>query len=607
MLILASILLINLNAYSRTISGLVTSDEDGSSLPGVNVMVKDTKLGTVTNINGYYNLDDVPDGRVVLVFASVGFTTAEIELKANQKQLNVKLQADVRQLNEVIVTGQGRFHKPRSNRKSIASSITNYSGYTESNIFHNTEEYAGIQENIFHLSTANPLSTFSIDVDAASYANVRRMIQYGQKPPEDAVRIEEMINYFNYDYPAPAEEHPFSLFTEVSDCPWNKDHRLVHIGMQGKNMHKSQLPPSNLVFLIDVSGSMGSVNKLPLLKSAYKMMVDQLTEKDRVAIVVYAGAAGCVLPSTPGNEKRTIKRAIDRLQSGGSTAGNAGIQLAYQIANQNYIENGNNRVILATDGDFNVGVSSTGALERIISKKRASGIFLSVLGFGQGNLKDSRMETLADKGNGNYFYIDNMTEARKVLVNQLAGTLYAIAKDVKIQVEFNPAMVKGYRLIGYENRKLNDEDFNDDEKDAGELGLGHTVTALYEIIPYEIKRSPYLKKIDELKYQKSNLKVDSEELLTLKLRYKDPGGSKSKLIETVVLDNGNELIKSSDNFKFSAAVAAFGMLLRDSEFIMDFTYSDVALLAADATGIDREGYRKEFIRMVESMELMASK
>ena len=600
LLILFAILLISMNSYSRTVTGLVTSADDGQALPGVNVQVKGKYIATVTDVNGFYSLE-IPEVKVVMVFTFVGYATEKIELKPDQTKLNVQLQTDVQQLNEMVVIGYG------GRRKSRKSNVANSICYAEPNLGYNTEEYANIEENIFHQANVKPLSTFSIDVDAASYSNVRRMIQYGQKPPEDAVRIEEMINYFNYEYPGPEEDMPFSLNTEVSECPWNKEHRLVHLGIQGKNLSTDQLPPSNLVFLIDVSGSMGSPDKLPLLKAAYKLMVDQLSEKDRIAIVVYAGAAGCVLPSNPGNEQRIIKKAIDRLQSGGSTAGNAGIQLAYQIARENFIEDGNNRVILATDGDFNVGVSSTGALERIIAEKRKSGVFLSVLGFGQGNLKDSRMETLADKGNGNYFYIDNMTEARKVLVNQLAGTLYAIAKDVKIQVEFNPAQVKGYRLIGYENRKLNDEDFHDDEKDAGELGVGHTVTALYEIIPVDIKRSPYLKNVDELKYQKLTMNDESQELLTFKLRYKDPDGTQSKLIETVVDDQGKNLLASSDNFKFSAAVAAFGMLLRNSEFIENFTFTDVALLAKEARGMDHEGYRREFIQMVESMALMASK
>ncbi|MBT3386235.1 MAG: VWA domain-containing protein [Prolixibacteraceae bacterium] len=463
----------------------------------------------------------------------------------------------------------------------------------------NTENYATIHENGFRNVLANPLSTFSIDVDNASYSNVRRYINQGELPLVDAVRIEEMINYFNYDYPEPTGEHPFSVSTELAECPWNSNHYLMHVGLKGKSIDKSELPPSNLVFLLDVSGSMGAPNKLPLLKRAYKMLVNELRPNDRVAIVVYAGAAGKVLDSTPGNEKKTIIKALENLSASGSTAGGEGLKLAYKIARENFIKNGNNRIILATDGDFNVGVSSTSEMERLVEKERESGIFMTVLGFGMGNIKDDKMETIADKGNGNYAYIDNIQEARKVFITEFGGTLFTIAKDVKFQLEFNPENVKAYRLVGYENRLLNAEDFNDDTKDAGEMGAGHTVTALYEIIPTGSgENAP---SVDPLKYQNSEPvsgKV-SKELLTVKLRYKAPDGNKSKLLEQVV--KNNLAAKTSDNFRFSASVASFGMLLRGSEFMGKSTIKSILDLAKDAKGIDEEGYRSEFIQLVKTV------
>ena len=365
---------------------------------------------------------------------------------------------------------------------------------------YNTEDYDGIVENRFLTVTENALSTFSIDVDAASYSNVRRFLQSGQLPPAGAVRTEEMINYFHYDYPQPKNEDPFSINTEMAACPWNPAHRLVLIGLQGKKIPVENLPASNIVFLIDVSGSMMDENKLPLVKASMKMLVDQLREQDKVSLVVYAGNAGLVLPATSGANKNAIKDAIDKLEAGGSTAGGQGIQLAYKTAKENFLKGGNNRVILCTDGDFNVGASSDDDLVRMIEEERKSGVFLTVLGYGMGNYKDNKMEKLADKGNGNHAYIDGLSEAKKVLVNEFGGTLFTIAKDVKLQVEFNPAKVQAYRLIGYENRMLNKEDFNNDKKDAGELGSGHTVTALYEVIPVGVKNE-FLEKVDKLKYQ----------------------------------------------------------------------------------------------------------
>jgi Ca-activated chloride channel homolog len=469
----------------------------------------------------------------------------------------------------------------------------------------NTEQYNHISENGFKKVTDDPLSTFSIDVDAASYSNVRRFLNSNTLPPADAVRIEEMINYFSYDYPQPTGEHPFSITTETGSCPWNPEHRLVHIGLQGKKIANESLPASNLVFLLDVSGSMNSPDKLPLLKSALKLLVGQLREDDRVAITVYAGSAGLVLPSTPGNETQTIISALDRLQAGGSTAGGAGIQLAYATAADHFINNGNNRVILATDGDFNVGQSSDGELVRMIEEKRKAGIFLTVLGFGTGNYKDSKMEQLADKGNGNYAYIDNLLEAKKVLVTEMGGTLLTIATDVKIQVEFNPQQVAAYRLVGYENRVLANQDFNDDTKDAGELGSGHTVTALYEIVPANVKNG--LPSVDPLKYQVQQPKNDrllNGELLTVKFRYKKPAEDTSRLIQKIVEASASG--KISNNFRFSAAVAGFGMLLRGSQYRGDLTYNQVISLARSSKGSDRNGYRSECVSLMEKAQLLSA-
>jgi Ca-activated chloride channel family protein len=471
--------------------------------------------------------------------------------------------------------------------------------------FPSTEEYSRIYENIFLPALQNPLSTFSIDVDTASYANVRRFINDDQFPYKDAVRIEEMLNYFSYDYPLPADKSPFSIYTEISACPWNPAHRLIHIGLQGKKLASRQLPPSNLVFLLDVSGSMTPPNKLPLLQQAFKLLTGELGESDRVSIVVYAGAAGLVLPSTPAGQKEKIREAIERLRAGGSTAGGAGIKLAYKVAEENFLPEGNNRIILATDGDFNVGISSTSELVRLVEDYRQEGIFLTVLGFGMGNTKDGRMEQLADKGNGNYYYIDNLMEAKKVFINDMRGTLFTIAKDVKLQLEFNPARVKAYRLIGYENRLLNKEDFADDTKDAGELGTGHSVTALYEIIPYGSREE--IPGADELTYQETKINPEafkSKEILTVKLRYKEPDGAKSRLIVHPLKDSDIALARASDNFKFSAAVAAFGMLLRDSEFKGDTSYEGVLALARESKGQDFFGYRAEFIQLVEKCALL---
>ncbi|MCH7505110.1 VWA domain-containing protein [PVC group bacterium] len=462
----------------------------------------------------------------------------------------------------------------------------------------NTEAYNRIYENEFKSVVDEALSTFSIDVDTASYSNVRRFLTQGQFPIADSVRIEELINYFSYQYPQPEGDKPFSVSIDGAVCPWNTDHQLVRIGLQGKTLLAEEIPLSNLVFLLDVSGSMNSPNKLPLLKSALKMLVNQLSANEKVAIVVYAGAAGVVLESTPGDDKQKIIAALDQLQAGGSTAGGEGIKLAYKIAKNNLIVGGNNRVILATDGDFNIGASSDAEMERLIEEKRKDGIFLTVLGFGMGNYKDSKMEIIADKGNGNYFYIDTEREAKKVLVEELGSTLFTIAKDVKIQVEFNPAKVKAFRLLGYENRILAHQDFNDDTKDAGEIGAGHTVTVLYEIVPADSQEQ--FQDVDDLKYQKQQI-VESDDIMTVKLRYKNPDEDTSQLIEQVITekDIAKEL---SGDFQFAASVAEFGMILRGSEFKADATYTHVIQLAEQSKGEDKFGYRAEFIELVKKAQ-----
>ncbi len=464
----------------------------------------------------------------------------------------------------------------------------------------NTEGYDKIVENPFVSPLINPLSTFSVDVDKASYANVRRYLNSNQLPPQDAVRIEEFVNYFDYTYPQPTDEHPFSVSLELGQCFWNTKHQLLMIGIKGKEMKSENIPPSNLVFLIDVSGSMEAPNKLPLLKSAFKILMEKLRPIDKVAIVVYAGAAGVVLPSTSCSEKEKIIAAFENLKAGGSTAGGEGIILAYKIAKESFIKDGNNRVVLATDGDFNVGASSDAEMERLIEEKRKEGVFISVLGFGMGNYKDSKMEKIADAGNGNYAYIDNILEAKKVLGKEMWGTLFTIAKDVKLQIEFNPAKVKGYRLIGYENRMLKAEDFNDDKKDAGDIGAGHTVTAFYEIIPASSDET--IPGVDALKYQKQEV-VKSEDLMTLKLRYKKPDEDVSKLIVKPISDKNLKLKTDlSENFIFASSVVEFALLLRKSEFKGNSSFATAKERAKTAKGTDNDGYRAEFIRLIEIAE-----
>lgn len=589
-------------------------DETGQAFSHVNVSLKGSMVGTQTDVDGKYTIT-VPGDKSVLVFSFVGYQTKEVKV-GNKKKINVTLELDQTALQEVlIVADSDRRGRQKLREESLSLSMPMAAGratYVHSPSpaqypgWNDSESYAEINENGFQVPWEKPRSTFSIDVDVASYSNTRRFLNSGQLPPKDAVKVEELINYFNYDYEEPKGKHPFAVHHELSVAPWNPKHQLVHIGLQGKKIKTDKLPASNLVFLLDVSGSMNAPNKLPLLKKSLKLLVHELREEDKVAIVVYAGAAGEVLPATSGSKKRKIMAAIEKLNAGGSTAGGQGIQLAYQIAKQNFIEGGNNRIILATDGDFNVGASSDQAMEDLIEEKRKEGVFLTVLGFGTGNYKDSKMEILADKGNGNHAYIDNILEAKKVLVNEFGGTLFTIAKDVKIQVEFNPANVQAYRLIGYENRLLNDIDFNNDKKDAGELGAGHTVTALYEIIPVGIESE--FKPLDELKYQqteKREITGNPNELMTVKLRYKQPDGNKSTLLTEVIKKGAISLDRSSNNFKWSAAVAGFGMLLRDSDYKADLTYQDMIALARSARGADEQGYRSELIKLMEAAELLA--
>ena len=607
MLVIAVLLLAFTKKETIMVSGTV-SDDQGNPLVNVTVLVKGTKKSTLTDAQGMFAIE-VPATDAILVFQYVGYESQEVKVKS-QKKLQVKMKDATNELQEVVVMG----YSTRKKKDLTGSVVTinpdfynnqqpavqqlqgkvagvniqgNQGAATSIRIrgmrslgkaeeakmygsrsprFNQAEQdferegYDFIKENGFLKVSDNPLSTFSIDVDAASYSNIRRFIQNGQLPPAGAVRIEELVNYFTYNYPQPVNEDPFSVNTEMAECPWNKDHRLVLVGLQGKKIAVDKLPPSNLVFLIDVSGSMQDPNKLPLVKASMNMLVDQLREEDHVAIVVYAGAAGLVLPSTPGSDKIKIKEAIQSLEAGGSTAGGAGIKLAYATAKEHFNREGNNRVILCTDGDFNVGASSDDAMERLIEEERNSGIFLTALGYGMGNYQDAKMQKLADKGNGNHAYIDQISEAKKVLVNEFGGTLFTIAKDVKLQVEFNPANVQGYRLIGYENRMLAKEDFNNDKKDAGDMGSGHTVTALYEVIPAGVNTT-LLGNVDSLKYQPitsvTNVST-GKEIMTIKLRYKKPDGLKSMLLEHPVPGAPKNWRDASENFALPSLLPDMG-------------------------------------------------
>ncbi|SDE14815.1 Ca-activated chloride channel family protein [Mucilaginibacter pineti] len=619
---------------SRHISGTVYDDAN-TALPGVLVVVNGSNITTQTDAKGHYAID-VPKGKTMLTFSFLGFERQSITI-GKSNVVDVYFKSATSQLSEVAVvgyqaqkkmsmTGSVSVIKPASGatkqynfKNADKNKSTTTFGYADATIGNaapvaeykpaiaDDESYKGITENTFKTAVNEPLSTFSVDVDAASYSNVRRFINGGQLPPADAVRIEEMINYFNYNLAGPTDNEPVAIHTELAAAPWNTQHRLLRIGIKAKTIPTDKLPASNLVFLIDVSGSMNMPNKLPLVKSSLKMLVDKLRPQDKVAIVVYAGAAGVVLPATKGTDKETINNAIDNLSAGGSTAGGEGIKLAYKIAKDNFMKNGNNRVMLATDGDFNVGASSDDDMEKLITSERESGISLSVLGFGMGNYKDSKMETLADKGNGNYAYIDNITEARKTLISEFGGTLFTIAKDVKLQIEFNPAKVQAYRLVGYENRVMAKEDFNNDKKDAGDMGSGHTVTAFYEIVPVGVK-DDYSGSVDPLKYQKPKpvtYASASDEMMTIKFRYKQPTSSVSKVSQVAVFDKPLDLKATSTDFRFAAAVAEFGMLLRDSRFKQHSTYDQAIKMARAAKGDDHEGYRAEFVKLAESAKLLS--
>jgi Ca-activated chloride channel family protein len=639
------------------IQGKITENSKAEPLPFVSLILFQDSIQVMSaqsDFDGNFIFKPLKPGVYELRAASVGFApirlTGIIVLKNETKVVNVIMNPTSIEMKEFVVksyrnklidkgntavikVNQSDYRKmARRSKKGVAKNTAGVYSYdngssnlnirgarTEANAYYidgmkvigsqaplGTENYATVTDNPYLDVISNPLSTFSIDVDKASYTNVRRFITQGYLPPADAVRIEEMVNYFSYDYPQPEGDVPFSISTEYTDCPWNPKHKLVHIGIQGKEIEMETAPSNNLVFLIDVSGSMNSSDKLGLLKTGLSLLVDQLRKEDRVAIVVYAGAAGLVLPSTSGADKRKIKSALNNLRAGGSTAGGAGIELAYKVAKRHFIEKGNNRIILASDGDFNVGISSQDQLIKLIESKRNDDIFLTTLGFGTGNLQDAKMEQLADKGNGNYNYIDNALEAKKVFVTELGANLITIAKDVKVQVEFNPAHVKGYRLIGYVNRKLNDEDFNDDTKDAGEIGSGHNVTMMYEIIPAGSDEK--IVDIDKLKYQTESPKVElailGSEVLTVKFRYKEPKGTTSMLIEEVLYDESVPFYETSENCRFSASVASFGMLLRKSDFKGDYDYKSVIKLAKDAKGNDEDGSRSEFIQLVKMVAVL---
>ena len=636
-LLLLSFLIAN-QAHSGptgALEGLVVDIGNDKPLRGAIVSLAGERIQQRTDRTGKAVLTEVAPGRYTVECVANGYakrTIKKVEVKAG-KTVTFRC-ALKRKAIEQRETGKMAYESPSSNfammgisdevsgtlarpAGSLSKRRTRHARVTKAKsmamhsppprIAHNTENYAKIDDAPFRPALTEPLSTFSIDVDTAAYANARRFIERQNRlPVADAVRIEEFINYFDYAYPTPTGKHPFAVHTEISKAPWNPAHQLVHIGLQGEKVAVEDLPPSNLVFLIDVSGSMHQPQKLPLLKKSFQLMTANLRAQDRVAIVVYAGAAGLVLPSTPGSEKARIMGALESLRAGGSTAGGAGIQLAYETAREHFIKGGNNRVILATDGDFNVGASSTADLERMVSHEKESGVFLTILGFGRGNYKDHRMETLSNKGNGNAAYIDSLLEAKKVLVNEMGGTLLTIAKDVKIQVEFNPTKVKGYRLIGYENRALKNQDFNDDKKDAGELGAGHTVTVLYEIIPADSAEP--LPGIDALKYQQRTVKKAAStdtELMTVKLRYKQPTGAKSRLIVHPVADRSLTLKNTSNAYRFAAAVASFGMLLRDSKLKGASSYTQVLELARDAMGKDENGYRAGFVQLVRKAEVIA--
>ena len=587
----------SLHAQEYEVTGTV-SDTSNRALQFVSVVIKGTAQGVTTNKEGKYSIK-VKKGKT-LQFVAMGYKTQEVKI-TGQKVIDIALE-EISEIEETVLVGYAPVRK--ASVASCAVAVKSYSAGRQRKRKPQgrrlTETYKAIDENGFKSTATDPLTTFAADVDNASYSNVRRMLNDKQKPDKDAVRIEELINYFDYNYTRPAEgsKTPLNATTTLSKCPWNTDNYLLRIGLQAKKIDLTKAPPSNIVFLIDTSGSMYSPDKLPLLKESFKLLLESLRPEDRVAIVVYAGAERVALPSTPAKEKDTIIKVLENLEAGGSTAGGAGIQKAYQIARENFIEKGNNRIILATDGDFNVGVRSDGELKRLVEKERQSGVYISVLGYGMGNYRDDMLETIANKGNGNYAYIDNIAEAKKVLVNEFGGTLYTVAKDVKLQLEFNPQYVKQYCQIGYENRALANEDFKDDGKDAGEIGAGHTVTVLYELVPAKGKTT------DELRYQKQNTQAHKDELAFLKIRYKDPYIKRAKSVEesTPIPFTLTDLAQTDDDYRFAAAVAEWGMLLRNSKYKAQSSYNQVLELAKNALGEDKEGYRKEFIDLVELSE-----
>ena len=593
-LLMAVICLGTMNAQTITVTGIVTDAADGTSITGCSVVNNRSKSGAITDVNGRYSIQAQKGD--VLLFRFIGYKEEKRVVKS--AKLDVKMKTDDVALEECVVVGYGTMKTKAMTGAYVAVCPT---AMYDMDTRMNTEEYDRIQENGFKSVADTPLSTFSIDVDPASYSNMRRFINRGELPPADAIRTEELVNYFSYDYPKPTGNDPVKITVEAGTCTWNTAHRLVRIGLKAKEIPTEQLPASNLVFLIDVSGSMWGANRLDLVKSSLKLLVNNLRNKDKVAIVTYAGSAGVKLEATSGGDKQKIREAIDELTAGGSTAGGAGIHLAYQIAKKNFISDGNNRIILCSDGDFNVGVSSAEGLEQLIEKERKSGVHLTVLGYGMGNYKDRKIQVLAEKGNGNHAYIDNLQEANRVLVGEFGATLHTVAKDVKLQVEFNPSQVQAYRLIGYESRLLKDEDFNNDAKDAGDMGAGHTVTAFYEVIPAGVKNE-YVGKVDDLKYQKKEkmtLKpTGSDELLTVKLRYKAPDKDVSRKMELPFVDNKGDSVSS--DFRFASAVAMFGQLLRDSDFKGTADYDKVIKLAKQGLNNDERGYRREFIRLGEA-------
>lgn len=608
-------LLLSLTAFgsfARTISGNVYDSDSKKPVPGVYVMIQGTNINTTTDIRGHYSITGQQE-KIILIFSAIGFQKQQISAGKSAK-IDVWLKTEQTAVNKVVIRGVSSMI--RNEQVSASSSYLLPQmlydktqgiqiGRRASETY--AESYKAFTENTFQDPVKQPLSTFAIDVDQASYSNLRRFINQGQWPPQDAVRTEELLNYFHYDLSGPVNNDPVAIHTELSYAPWNPQHRLLRVSLKAKSLKAEQLPPSNLVFLLDVSGSMSGYNRLPLVKASMKMLVDQLRANDHVAIVTYAGSAGLKLASTSGNQKTKIKEAIDQLEASGSTAGGDGIRMAYQIAKENFIKKGNNRIILASDGDFNVGASSDEDMEKLVSHQKNSGISLSVLGFGMGNLKDSKMETIADKGHGNYAYIDNISQARKAMVTEFGSTLFTVAKDVKVQIEFNPEKVQAYRLMGYENRLMAKEDFNNDEKTGGDMGAGHVVTAFYEIIPPGVK-DQFSSNVDPLKYQKPTdtwVKSHLSEMATVKFRYKKPESGKSQMQMLAINDAPVPFDKTSGDFRFASAVAEFGMLLRNSEFKQKSDFDRLISRAKSAKGKDEQGYRTEFINLAESAKLLS--